>query len=116
MPAKKKLEGDTTTIAIRIGLDQYRQSTAIAALKGETVSEVVRDTIKQYIVDNGNLIGLMPEKVESAESAPYLDGPLLTGPPSAKTLEAMEELRAGRGHRAHSFKELMADLHNDLDD
>jgi hypothetical protein len=51
-----------------------------------------------------------------AEFLKYEDGPILTGTMSAETREAVKELSAGKGHRAHSVKELMAALHDDKDD
>ena len=36
--------------------------------------------------------------------------------PNAETIAAMEELRAGKGHTAHSIEELMASLHDENND
>jgi hypothetical protein len=57
MPPRKKIKGEVTTIAVKVGRDQYRQSTAIAALRGETVSEILRSRLDEYIQDYRGLIG-----------------------------------------------------------
>ena len=56
MPPQKKIKGEVTTIAVKVGRDQYRQSTAIAALRGETVSEILRSRLDEYIRDHRGLI------------------------------------------------------------
>jgi predicted DNA-binding protein len=52
----KKIQGKVRTIAVKIDDEKYRQSTAIAALRGETVSEIVRDCIDAYIDGHRDLL------------------------------------------------------------
>jgi antitoxin component of RelBE/YafQ-DinJ toxin-antitoxin module len=103
MPPRKKIEGKVTTIAVKIGVEKYRQSTAIAALKGETVSEIVRARIDDYIKENQFLIVPPPISDDS-------DDPLDTGKPNAETLETFREIEEGGGVRYSSTEELFKDL------
>jgi antitoxin component of RelBE/YafQ-DinJ toxin-antitoxin module len=64
MAPPRKIKGKTTTLYIRADEDILSVASAIAALKKETISDVVRELLEKYVEENKGILGQTLEKME----------------------------------------------------
>jgi predicted DNA-binding protein len=56
MAGKKRLPEDLSFMSLRVPREHYQKGTAIAALRGETLSDVMRNALREYVEEHHNLI------------------------------------------------------------
>ena len=99
MAPPKKMKGTTANVTLRAEAKQLSIAAAIAALKQETISDVLRRAIEVYIDTYKNILGTALEGLDG--KTPEI--------PNAETRAAMAELRAGKGEKV-TIDQIMAEL------
>ena len=114
MAPPKKIVGQTSIITVRADSEDVRIAAGIAALRKETISEVLRNSLQDYIkmyrsdamkVLNNDAAPHEP----NAEADDWVD-PIETGKLNAETLAALKDVKEGRVERFESKEALYKDL------
>jgi hypothetical protein len=112
MAPKRKMQGKVVMVTVRAEENLASRATAIAALRRESISDVLRTRLVEYVEDNRQLLGVLNDSIDDtstgAPNAETVDIPAMKQEiaaleakygttPNAETIAAMKEARAGRG-------------------
>jgi hypothetical protein len=120
MAPKRKMQGKVIMVTVRAEENLASRASAIAALRRESISDVLRAHLVEYVENNRQLLGVLNDSIDGISNTG--DAPLDTGAPNAETIDipaikqeiasleakygttpnaetiaAMKEARAGRG-------------------
>jgi hypothetical protein len=108
MAPKRKMQGKVVMVTVRAEENLASRATAIAALRRESISDVLRARLVEYVEDNRQLLGVLNDPIDGAPSAETIDVTAIKQEiaaleakygttPNAETIAAMKEARAGHG-------------------
>jgi hypothetical protein len=67
VPSRKAESSTTTVLSIRVDAEQSRLASAISALRGETLAEVVRRSLAAYVKENASLLTQAADTITTQE-------------------------------------------------
>jgi antitoxin component of RelBE/YafQ-DinJ toxin-antitoxin module len=112
MAPKRKMQGKVVMVTVRAEENLASRATAIAALRRESISDVLRARLVEYVEDNRQLLGVLNDSIDDTSNTVDndFDDPLDTGTPNAETIKACRELDEGKGISFKSKEELYSFL------